>query len=59
MNLFLLMIAAVGLAGRGRLSRVNRIIWLLVLVGLALDGAAQIRRPNVCRAIQSQPDQDK
>ncbi len=25
----------------------NRIIWLLVLAGLTLDGAAQIRRPNV------------
>ena len=36
---------AVGLAGR--LARVNRIICLLVLAGLTLDGAAQIRRPNV------------
>ena len=42
MKRFLLMIAAGGLAGR--LARVNRIIWLLVLAGLALDGAVQIRR---------------
>ena len=42
MKQILLMIAVVGLAGR--LPRVNRIIWLLVLAGLTLDGAAQIRR---------------